>query len=235
MTDHFRLMFILSPDTVVNRDALRIRWVPRRFLGRTTLWPKQGGWRLMARVIFEAEALRFALVLLPFVIAALIWPEKAIFIAQAPVLMLAAIYVFEAKFMRVPRAARPTLLREDEVDAGLDLLRQRARHILSRIAARRALTTGRLHLVIEQSELIRVAPMSLVSVQCNDGPELLALDAEERALIRQTLFAEPLDERRLQYIGLARRIDIHDLTFEPAQVSAHARLGALMAAKSVDI
>lgn len=226
-------MFILSPDTVSNRTALQIRWVPRRFLGRTTLWPKRGGWRLMARVIFEAEALRFALVLLPFVIAALIWREQAIFIAQAPVLMLAAIYLFEAKFMRVPRAARSGLMREDDVDAGLDLLRQRARQILSRIAARRALGSGVLHLVIEQSDLIRVAPMTLVSVQSDEGPELLALDASERAMIRETLFAPPLDERRLQMIGLARGIDIHDLTFEPALVSAHARMGALMATRAV--
>lgn len=228
----FCRMFILSPDTVANKEVLRIKWVPRRYLGRTTVWPKRCGWRLLARVIFETEALRFALVLLPFVIAALIWPEQAIFIAQAPLLMLAAIYLFEAKLMRVPRSARGALIHEDDAEAGLDLLRQRARHILSRIAARRNLSSGLLHLVIEQSELMRAPPLTLVSVQSDDGPQLLALDKEEREMIRNTLFAAPLEERVLQRIGLARGIEVHHLSFEPAVVSAHARMAALMSAQS---
>lgn len=225
-------MFILSPDTVRNTDALRIRWLPRRYLGRTTLWPRRGGWGLLARVIFETEVLRYGLVLAPFVIAALVWPDYAIVIAQAPVLMLVAIHLFEAKFMRVPREKRGGLVSGDTADAGLDLLRQRARQILGNIAAGRGLVSGRLHLVIEQSELMRVAPLSLVSVQSDDGPDLLALDPRERAMIAETLFSEPLTERQLQKIGLARKIEVHDLTFDPATVSAHARMAALMAARS---
>lgn len=225
-------MFILSPDTVSNRDALRIKWLPRRFLGRTMLWPRGGGFGLWARVIFETEVLRYALVLTPFVIAALIWTEQAVFIAQAPILMLIAIYLFEAKLMRLPRHKRSALVSEDSAEAGLDLLRQRARRILSKIAAGRGLASGRLHLVIEQSDLLRVAPLTLVSVQSDCGPELLALDAAERALIEETLFADPLDEGALQRIGLARGIEIHDLSFDPAQVSAHGRMAALMEARS---
>lgn len=227
-------MFILSPDTVRNREALRIRWVPRRYLERTTLWPKGLGAGMQARMIFETEVLRYALVLTPFVIAALIWTDKAIIIAQAPVLMLIAVHLFEAKFMRVPKEKRPGLVSADEADAGLDLLRQRARAILSKIAAGRGLTKGRLHLVIEQSELMRAPPYTLVSVQSDDGPELLALDAGERAMIAETLFAEPLSERQLQKISLARKIELHDLTFEPATVSAHARMAALMAARQAE-
>ena len=224
-------MFILCPDTVRNTDALRIKWVPRRYLERTTLWPKGGGWRLWARVIFETEVLRYALVLAPFVIAALIWQDKAIFIAQAPILMLIAVHLFEAKFMRVPRDKRAALISGDAADAGLDLLRQRARTILSRIAAGRGVRQGRLHLVIEQSELMRAPPYTLVSVQSDEGPELLALDASERAMIAETLFAPPLTERDLQKIALARKIDLHDLTFDPATVSAHARMAALLSQK----
>ncbi|MCH8465539.1 MAG: hypothetical protein LAT78_03040 [Roseinatronobacter sp.] len=222
-------MFILSPETVSNREALRIRWVPRRYLGRTWLWPRGGGWRLKARIIFEAEALRYALVLSPFVIAAFIWREQAIFIAQAPVLMVLAIYLFEARILRIPRARRGDLMGEDSADAGLDLLRARARTILTRIAAARGMTGGRLHLVIEQSDLLRAPPLTLVSVQSDDGPELLALTGEERAQIADTLFTPPLTERDLLRIGLKRKVELHDLSFEPATVSAHARMAALMA------
>ncbi len=222
-------MFILSPDTVSNRDALRIRWLPRRYLGRTWLWPRGGGWRLKARIVFETEVLRYALVLSPFVIAAFIWREQAIFIAQAPVLMVLAIYLFEARILRIPRAKRGDLMGEDRADAGLDLLRQRARAILTRIAAGRGLTGGTLHLVIEQSDLLRAPPLTLVSVQSDDGPNLLALDETERAIIADTLFTPPLTERDLLRIGLKRGIDLHDLSFEPATVSAHARMAALMA------
>jgi hypothetical protein len=225
-------MFILSPDTVANRAALDIRWLPRRFLGRTILWPRQGGWRLWLRVVFETEVLRYALALLPFVIAALIWQDYAIIIAKAPILMLIAIYLVEARLLRATPAQRAALVPEAQADSGLDMLRARARAILTKIAARRGLQSGCLHLVIEQSDLFRVAPLSLVSVQSDEGPELLALDADERALIADTLFAPPLTERQLQRIGLARKIEIHDLTFEPVQVSAHARMAALMAARS---
>lgn len=225
-------MFILSSDTVANPSALNIRWLPRRFLGRTLLWPKHGSWRLWLRVIFETEVLRYALALLPFVIAALIWQDYAIVIAKAPIPMLIVIYLVEARLLRATPAQRAALVSEVQADGGLDMLRARARAILTKIAARRGLQSGCLHLVIEQSDLLRVAPLSLVSVQSDEGPELLRLDAEERALIAETLFVPPLTETRLQRIGLARKIEIHDLTFEPVQVSAHARMAALMAAHS---
>ncbi|ATX67950.1 hypothetical protein BG454_15470 [Roseinatronobacter bogoriensis subsp. barguzinensis] len=225
-------MFILSPDTVANRTALDIRWLPRRFLGRTILWPRKGGWRLWLRVVFETEVLRYALALLPFVVAALVWQDYAIIIAKAPILMLIAIYLVEARLLRATSAQRAALVSEAQADSGLDMLRARARAILTKIAAGRGLQSGCLHLVIEQSDLLRVAPLSLVSVQSDEGPELLALDEQERALIEETLFAPPLTERALQRIGLARKIEIHDISFEPVQVSAHARMAALMAARS---
>ncbi len=226
-------MFILSPATVANRDALQIKWLPRRFLGRTALWPRAGGgWRLWARLILEKEFLRYMIALSPFVIAILIWRETAPAVAGAPVPMLVVIFLVEMRLLRASPARRARLVSEDAADRGLDLLRARARTILTRIAAGRGLQSGRLHLVIEQSDLLRLPPLSLVSVQSEDGPELLPLSDEERALITDTLFAAPLTERALQRIGLARGIEIHDLTFESAQVSGHARLAALMAARS---
>ena len=225
-------MFILSPDTVANRTALRINWVPRRFLGRTAVWPRGGGFRLWARLIFEMEFLRYLIALSPFVIAMLIWRDYALAIAQAPIPMLILIFLVEARLLRASPARRATLVSEDMADRGLDLLRTRARRILTRIAAGRELQSGRLHLVIEQSDLLRVPVLTLVSVQSDDGPELLALDADERAMIAETLFEAPLTERALQRIGLKRKIEVHDLTFEPAQTSGHARLAAMMAAKA---
>ena len=225
-------MWILGPDTVANNSVLQIRWVPRRFLARTTLWPRNGGWRLWTRVIFEMEVLRYALALAPFVVAAVALPEYAIVIAQAPVLMVVAIYLVESRLLRATPEQRAKLASEDEIERSMDLLRSRARAILSKIAAGRGLKSGCLHLVIEQSDLLRIAPLTLVSVQSEDGPELLALDDTERALVAAELFAPPLREGDLQRVGLARKIELHDLTFAPAQLSAHARMAALMAARS---
>ncbi len=226
-------MFLLTHDTVSNRAALEIRWVPRRFLGRTALWPRGGGWGLWARLIFEIELLRYLIALMPFVLATLIWRDYALAIAQAPIPMLILIYLVEARLLRPSAARRVRLVGDAEADRGLDLLRARARRILSRLAAGRGLAQGRLHLVIEQSEMLRVPPLTLVSVQYHGDdaarPALLRLTREERAMIEAGLFDEGLSERALQHIGLARRIETHDLTFEPAQLSAHARLSAMMA------
>ena len=226
-------MFLLTHDTVSNRAALEIRWVPRRFLGRTALWPRGGGWGLWARLIFEIELLRYLIALMPFVLATLIWRDYALAIAQAPIPMLILIYLVEARLLRPSAARRVWLVGDAEADRGLDLLRARARRILSRLAAGRGLARGRLHLVIEQSEMLRVPPLTLVSVQYHGDdaarPALLRLTREERAMIEAGLFDEGLSERALQHIGLARRIETHDLTFEPAQLSAHARLSAMMA------
>ncbi len=229
---HFTGMFILSPETVLNRDALQIRWVPRKYMRLVTLWPRGGGWRLWLRVIFEREVLRYSLTLLPFVVAALIWRDYAVAIAQAPIPMLIVIYLVESRVLRVNPDRRGALVSDVEAEAGLDTLRARARRLLGRIAAGRGLRSGRLHLVIEQSDLLRVPPLTMVSVQSDDGPELLALDAAERAMLHEELFAPPLTERALQHIGMAKRIEVHDLTFDPATVSAHARMAALMAERS---
>ncbi len=232
-------MFLLTRDRVTNPGALDIRWVPRRYLGRTAVWPRGGGAGLWARLIFEIELLRYLIALMPFVLATLIWRDYALAIAQAPTPMLILIYLVEARLLRASPARRARLVSEDEADRRLDLLRSRARTILTRIAAGRGLgeqaAAGRLHLVIEQSEMLRVPVLTLVSVQ-QEGegaarPAMLRLTPAECALIEETLFAAPLSERALQHVSLARKIELHDLTLEPGQVSAHARLAAMMAAR----
>jgi hypothetical protein len=173
--------------------------------------------------------LRYLTALLPFAVAALIWRDSALAIAQAPLLMFLVIYGVEMRFFRLRPAARQALLAPGEADRGQDLLRDRAVSVLTRIAAGRGLTQGVLHLVIEQSDLVRIAPLTLVSVQSEDGPQLLCLDRTEETLIRETLFQPPLTEQALHRITLAGDGQIYDIAFDPRTVSAHARLAALMA------
>lgn len=223
-------MFIVTPETVLNPAALETRHIPRRFLGRSLLIPRRGaGLRVILRMVVEVEMLRYLAALLPFVVAAMIWPDSALAIAQAPLLMFLVIYGVEMRFFRLTPAARQALLAPGEADRGQDLLRARAVSVLTRIAAGRALTQGVLHLVIEQSDLIRIAPLTLVSVQSEDGPQVLCLDRAEEALLRETLFQPPLTEQALHRITLAGDEQIHDIAFDPRAVSAHARLAALMA------
>ena len=68
-------MLIVTHDTILNRSALEMRALPRKFLGRATLYPA-GAWvGLWLRVLFEIEVWRYVLALSPFVIAALVWQE----------------------------------------------------------------------------------------------------------------------------------------------------------------
>ncbi|NBB99154.1 MAG: hypothetical protein GVY34_13475 [Alphaproteobacteria bacterium] len=225
-------MFLVTKSTVANRGALHIRQVPRKFMGRTALWPRGGKLSLWARLVFEVEFLRYMAALMPFVVATLIWREYALAIAQAPIPMLILIYLVEARLLRLPPGQRGGLVSEAEAERGLDLLRSRARTILTKIAAGRGIEAGRLHLVIEQSEMLRIAPLSLVSVQSEDGPEILDLTRDERALVEETLFQPPLTEDALQKISLARKIAVHDVGLDAREVSAHARLAAMMTARS---
>jgi hypothetical protein len=222
-------MFIVSSATVLNSSTLETRHVPRRFFGRTTLIPVRGaGPGTALRMIFEVELLRYLGALLPFAAAALIWRESALAIAQAPLLMFLVVYTVEMRFLRLTPTQREALLQDGEADRGLDLLRVRALAILTRIAAGRGLLTGQLHLVVEQSDMARVAPLTLVSVQSEDGPALLRLSADEEALIRDSLFLPPLTERSLHRINLAADEQLRDIALDLRAISAHARLAAMI-------
>ena len=223
-------MFIISPDTLRGRAALEFRQVPRRFLGRVLVWPRaEGDWRLRARLIFEMEFLRYLVALAPFAVAALIWRDSALAIAQAPLLMVLVIYGVEMRFLRPLPAQRRALMDPAEQDRMADLLAARGRRVLTRIGAGRNMTDGTLHLVIEQSDLARVPPLTLVSVQWDQGPCILDLSARERALIRATLFTPPLTEAAMHRLTLARNQAVHDLPQRLNAISAHARMAALTA------
>lgn len=221
-------MFIIAPDTIANRALLEVSQMPRRFLGRVFVWPRrEGDWRLKLRLILEVEALRYFAALTPFIVIAIIWRGSALAISQAPLLMLVVVYCVEIRLLRLSTAARDRLMTVAERDRSLDLLALRGRQILTRIAAGRRMAQGQLHLVVEQSELARVAPLTLVTVQWTEGPVVLDLTAPERALIRDALFAPPLTEAAMHRLSLARSEPIHTVALEVRTIPAHARMAAL--------
>lgn len=221
-------MLIVTRGTILNPSALEMRSLPRKFLGRVTLWPARGSGGLWLRTLFEVELWRYLLALVPFGLAAVIWPDYAIAIAQAPLPMLILVYFVESRLLRVPKARREDLLTRAEVERGLDLLHARATRLLTRIAAGRGMTRGALHLVIEQSDLWRVPPLTYVSIQSEEPLEILTLTDAEQALIREGLFAPPLDERALLRLNIADGQSLRDIAFETDRVSSHARLAALL-------
>lgn len=222
-------MFIVTPDTVWNPAALETRQVPKRMLGRIAVLPRRGGGvGLWARLIFEVQVLRFTAALAPFVAAMFIWRDLALPIAQAPLAMVLVIGFVELKVLAVSRDRRAALMPADRAAATLDAFRFRAMAILTRIAARRGMTGGEITLVVEQSEIARVPPLTLVSVQQGGAdPAILPLDTGDRAVIRETLFDAELSERQLHRVNQRDNEFLRSATLETRSVSAHARMAAL--------
>lgn len=227
-------MFIVSPSTLLNSGALETRAVPKRMIGRISLVPRRGvNWRIVARLIFEVQVLRYLLALLPFVFAMLIWPHLALPISQAPIPMLFLIYFVETRVFSIPREKRAGLISEVERDRTLDALKFNARRVLTRIAARKRILDGELHLVVEQSEMGRVPVLTLVSVQqATPKPHILDLDSEDRTILEEGLFDETLTEARLHLVTLRDGQNLHSVMIEAREISAHARMAAAIAPPS---
>ena len=223
-------MIIVSPSTIWNAGALETRTIPKRVLGRITLLPRTGvSGRTLLRLIFEVQLLRYALPLIPFLVAMFTWPHLALPIAQAPVLMLMAIALVEMRLLSVRRKDRDALIGDGEMAGTLDALNFNATRLLTRLAARRGLTRGELILVIEQSELARVPPLTLVSVQQREPePEVLTLDPEERRMIREGLFDDQVTETTLHLVALRENENLRMIALDVASISAHARMTALL-------
>lgn len=223
-------MFILTHDTLRNPAILQVRQLPRKFFGRVTVRPKAAlglGGRL--RMFLEFQVVRYTLTLSPLIVIGSLWNVLALPLAQAPILMLVLIWWVEMRLLRVPPNRRARLIDAAEADKGLDLLKVQARDVLSRIAALREMRTGQLHLVVEQSELWHLSPLTYVTVQSEDGPEVLRLSEQERQIIEERLFQPPLDERLLQRINQSQNVFLRDIRFDAKGVSAHARLAAALA------
>ncbi|WP_299028239.1 hypothetical protein [uncultured Sulfitobacter sp.] len=223
-------MLILTHNTLRNPAILKVRQLPRKFFGRVAVWPRgQMGFSGFLRLIIEFQAIRYTLSLLPLILIGMNWNALALPMAQAPILMIAMIWWVEMRFLRVPQSRRHRLIEGAEAERGLDLLRVQARAALTKIAAARDMKQGSLHLVVEQSELWRLPPLTYVTVQSDDGPEVVKLSAQEREMIEQTLFQPPLTEKKLQRINQATGVFLRDITFDARGVSAHARLAAALA------
>lgn len=215
---------------MLNRAALETRQIPKRMLGRIAVLPRAGAsGKLWLRLLFEMQLLRFLIPLIPFVLAMLIWPHLALPISQAPVPMMLVIGFVEMRVLAMSLEARRKLASEDEIARTLDALRFNARRTLTQIAAQNDLQTGELMLVVEQSELARVPPLTLVSVQRDQpGPEVIDLSAEDRAVLTGGLFDDSFTERDLHRATLAKGENLHTITLDVSTISAHARMAALM-------
>ena len=221
-------MFILAPETLWNPGILETRGLPKRIFGRVMPLPRRGiGRGDLARLIFEIQPLRYGLALAPFAVAMLIWPHLALPIAQAPLVMILVLAIVEMRLLRLRPGERTAQVGEDEAARRLDLLAFRARACLRRIAAARGIADGDLRLVIEQSELARIAPLTLVSVQApRPAPHLLDLDAETRRILEDGLFDADLTEGDLQAVNQRDATFLREVRIEARSVSGHARMAA---------
>lgn len=218
-------MLILTHDTLRNPAILDVRDLPRRFLGRAMPVPRNCGWRPALRLVFEVQLLRYLAALLPFVAAMLVWPEFALPLAQAPVLMILVVALVEVKMLSLSPTARARLLTEMEAERLLDTLRLRACQCLSRIAARQDLKDGELFLVVEQSNMAHVPPLTLVSIQADDPARVVRLDEGDRAVLEQ-FFDDEFSEQDLQRANLRTNTYLRMIALETRGVSAHQRLTA---------
>jgi len=228
------MLHVVTPSTVSSASAVKIRKVPRALFGHGTALLPSGAmgsspyWRMLMEVSF----LRYCAALSPFPLLMVSFPDLALPLGQAPALMFLAVYLVESRVLSVDNPERRRrLMDEEEAERGADIAKARGREILTRIAAGRGLKAGELHLVIEQSALARVPPMTIASVQTADpDPRVLELDEAEQQLIRDTLFDRDFTEERLHITSLALGRFLHDVTLEAKGVSAHARLEALKSA-----
>lgn len=221
-------MLIVTDATLANRGVLETRSLPKKFLGRVMLVPRGGGLGLWLRLMAEMQVLRYLVALSPFVVMPLASSDLVLPVMQAPALMLVVVAFVELKLLRLSKAARARGVGADEAARRLDTLAFRARACLRRIAARHDLTQGQLRLVVEQSELARIAPLTLVSVQTDTPqPRLLSLDAADRAAL-DGLFDAAFSERDLLAVNHRDDTYLRDIAQEARAVSAHARLAAFL-------
>lgn len=222
-------MLILTNGTMWNPGALDTRSLPKKFLGRVLVVPVKAGPRTCARLLAEMSVLRFLVTLLPFVISPIPVRDLAVPVMQAPVLMVMLVLLVEMKVLRLTAKARERQVATDEAARRLDTLAFRGRSCLRRIAARHNLEEGTLRLVVEQSELARIPPLTLVSVQSDaPAPHVLRLDRDDRDLLTQGLFDDTLTERDLLAVNHRDNHYVREVSQEARAVSAHARLAAFL-------
>lgn len=221
-------MLIVTRDTLSNPGILVVRQLPRRFVERVMVWPRRGSIGLMARTLAEMQFLRYCTWLAPLVVVALIWRGTALPLSQGPVLMVVFVVWVEMRVLRVSPARRVRMDR-DAAARTVDLLMVQARAALTRIAAGRGMKAGTLTLVVEQSPLRLLPPLTYVSVQAEEPVRVVELDAGERAVLEAELFRGALTERALLQANTAENVFLREVALDARAVSAHARLAAALA------
>lgn len=221
-------MLIVTRATVANPGILTARHLPRRFIERATVWPRRGSAGLLARTLAEIQFLRYCTWLAPLVVVALIWRRTALPLSQGPVLMAFLVVWIEMRVLRVSPARRARMDR-DAAARTVDLLRVQGRAALTRIAAGRGMPEGELTLVVEQSPLRLLPPLTYVSVQAADPVRVVDLDPGERAVLEAELFRGALTERALLRANTAEDVFLREVALDARGVSAHARLAAALA------
>ncbi len=226
-------MLILTDATLCNPGVLETRSLPKKFLGRVFIAPSTTSFRIWGRLLVEMQFLRFMVTLMPFALTPMMARDLAVPVMQAPALMVLLIVLVELKVLRLTARARAAQVGPDEAARRLDALSFRARDCLRRIAARHDLREGALRLVLEQSELARIPPLTLVSVQSDTPrPHVLALDPDDRDILGKGLFDDALSERDLLAANHRDNLYLREITQETRAVSAHARLAALLEASA---
>jgi hypothetical protein len=221
-------MLIVTQTTVLNPAVLETRSLPKKFFGRVLVLPRGATPGQWLRLVVEIQLLRYLLTLTPFVVIPFASRDLALPVMEAPALMLLLIGLVELRVLRRSKAVRARAITEDEAARRLDLLSFRARACLRRIAALHDVTEGQLRLVVEQSPLARLPPLTLVSVQSDQPePHLLALDAQDRAVL-DALFDHDFTERDLLVTNQRDDIYIRDIAQEARAVSAQSRLAAFL-------
>lgn len=217
---------------MLNSSVLNRGRVPRWFVGRGLGIVPRGRVLLRCswRLLLENALVRFSVALSPFPAAALAFPDMALAISQLPLVMFLLVLYLDSTVLSISSPEkRRALIDEAEAARGLDLMQHRARACLTRIAAGRDIREGEVKLLIEQSPMARVAPLTLISVQQPGDPgTVLELDAAEGALL-EGLFDADLPERLLHRINLSQNDFRREYTLEARSVSAHARMAALAA------
>ncbi|OYU40085.1 MAG: hypothetical protein CFE33_05835 [Pseudorhodobacter sp. PARRP1] len=227
-------MLIVTQATTMNRGALDASSLPKKFFGRVLLLPRGARFGQWLRLIVDIQALRYLVTLLPFALTPFFMRDLALPVMEAPALMLALVAFVELKVLRLSKSARTRAITEDEAARRLDTLTFRARACLRRIAALHDMTEGQLRLVVEQSELARFPPMTLVSVQSEaPAPHLLSLDAKDRAVLQTSLFDADFTEHDLLVVNQRDDTYLRDVAQETRAVSAHSRLAAFLEQREV--
>jgi hypothetical protein len=223
-----RPLIIVTHDTIANPGILEVKVLPRRFFGRVVVWPRGAGPGVRLRIVAEFQFLRYLATLAPFIVIPLMRPDLALPVTQAPLVMLLLVAVVEMRVLRLSARARARAVGAEEGARRLDRLAFRARAALRTIAARQGIAEGELRLVVEQSDLARIPPLTLVSVQTDrPAPRLLRLDAGDRAALAG-LFDAELTERDLLAANHREGVYLRDIAQEARAVSAQSRLAAAL-------